>query len=241
MAITLEGSSDESCTFMRLPYDVRALVYEIALSRMDALDIIFFSSTTASVLDRAHLIPMILRLNKEISNESLPFVYARNTLTFVGLEECRAFTDPDISGRALISRVGLPRMAMSRPTDRWDSLHKFLPINLRKFSIEVDTHSVAFPILCQSLCCGLEAHLKQLDRWVRSKDTVMLHLPPTKHLRGLDLSYPAASLTETQGLLWQRLKESTTIDHAAVERCFRDLVEDGLSGAGVFGAIKRSP
>ena len=232
---------------------MRVLIYEIALSRVDALDIIVFPWTTnlkpgaptvptATVLNRAHLIPAIFRLNKETSNEAMPYLYARNTFMFVGLEECRAFTDPSIPGRALISRVGLPRMAMSRPISRWDSLHTFLPSNLRHLTIEIDTHSVSFTLLCRSLCRGLGFYLKQVHRepaarWDHFKNTVTLRLHPTKYLEGLDVGSPSSCFTETQQLLWQRLVKSKHISHAAVERCLRDMIEDGLVGAGVFSKI----
>jgi hypothetical protein len=91
---------------------------------------------TATALKRAHLTPAILRIGREIHNESMPFLYARNTFAFAGLEERQAFTDPTIPGRAFISRISLPSLAMSRPTIRWDSLHIFLPSNLRKLTIE---------------------------------------------------------------------------------------------------------
>ena len=232
MATTMGGSSDEPCAFMCLPYDVRVLIYELALSRVDALDIIIFSSTantkadtsgipTASILNRSRLIPAILRLNKNINDESMPFLYARNTFTFARLAECRAFTDPRIPGRALISHIDLPRMAMSRPIDRWNSLHTFIPPNVTQLTIEVGTHSVPFPELCRSLCRGPEMHLKQVGsepavRWTHFKHTVTLRLHPTKHFECLDPGFYTACLSETQVILWQRLKKSIHAGHAAV-------------------------
>jgi hypothetical protein len=40
--------------------------------------------------------------------------------------------------------------------------------------------------------------------------------------------------TRSDVLLWQRLRESRDISHAAFEECFRNIVEDGLVDVGVF-------
>lgn len=75
---------DSTETFSRLPYDTRVLIYEYALSRVDALEIVIFSSatspradtvtiSTASVLNQMALTPALLRLSKEINSESMPF------------------------------------------------------------------------------------------------------------------------------------------------------------------------
>ena len=192
-------SSDELGTFSRLPYDARVLIYEFALSRVDPFEIVVFSFATnpnkvdtptiptASVLNRMDLTPVILRLNREINSESMPFLYARNTFAFAGLEECQAFTDPTVPGRSLISRISLPRLAMSRPNIRWNSLHTFLPSNLRQLTIEIDTYSKSLHTTCHNFCRGLEIYLKQVDsepaaRWAHFRDVVTLRLPTTKSL-----------------------------------------------------------
>ncbi|KAM0711171.1 hypothetical protein Q7P35_001910 [Cladosporium inversicolor] len=253
MDTTTTRSSDGLGSFARLPYDVRFLIYEIALSRVGALEIINFSSgtspkagtpsiPTASVLDRPQLMPAILQLNKHINEESMPFLYARNTFTFVGLEELRAFTDPNIPGRDLISRISLPKMAMSRPFNRWDSLHKILPFDLRQLTIEIDTYALFLPPICDGLCRGLEVYLKQVDsdpaaRRVHFRDVVALRLPTIKHLGYLIFDTRVKLSTDSQKLLWRRLGESIRIGHAATERCFKDLIEDSLVGVGVFGDV----
>jgi hypothetical protein len=256
MDITMARSSEGLGSFARLPYDVRVLIYKIALSRADALEIIIFSSgtcpktgtlaiPTASVLNRPQLMPNILRLNKEINKESMPFLHARNTFAFVGLEELQAFTDSNIPGRALMSRISLPRMAMSRPLDRWDSLHTLLPSNLRQLTIEVDTYALFFPPICHSLCRGLEMYLKQVStdpaaRRAHFRDMVTLRLPTIKHLGYLIFDTRLQLSTDSQRLLWRRLGESIRVGHAATERCFKDLIEDALVGVGVFGAADGS-
>jgi len=258
MAITTTRSSDDPGSFARLPYDARVLIYEIALSRVETLDIIIFPSGTspradaktipmASVLNRARLTPAILRLNKEINDESMPFLYARNTFAFAGLEECQAFTDPNIPGRSLISHISLPRMAMSRPVYRWKSLHTFLPSTLRQLTIEVDTYSMPLPKVCHSLCRGLEVYLKHVGsdpaaRRVHFRDMVTLRLPKLEHPHNyyfLVSDHEICPSHGPQALLWQRLGESRNISHAAVEQSFRNLIEDSLIGVGVFGAVHR--
>lgn len=87
MVTSTTRSPDSPGSLARLPYDTRVLIYEFALTRVDALDIIIFPSATspradataipmASVLNRAHLVPVILRLNKEINDEAMPFLYS---------------------------------------------------------------------------------------------------------------------------------------------------------------------
>jgi hypothetical protein len=253
MATSSTHSYDGPGAFSRLPYDTRVLIYEFALSRVDALEIVIFSSAasprtdtatvpTASVLNKVDLTPAILRLNKEINSESMPFLYARNTFAFAGLEECSAFTDPAIPGRALISRISLPRLAMSRPNVRWNSLHTFLPSNLRQLTIEIDTYSKSLHTTCHNLCRGLELYLQQVDsepaaRWAHFRDVVMLRLPATKGLAYQILDARAACSTESQKLVWQRLGESTFVSNAATHLCFEDMIRDTLIGAGVFGAV----
>jgi hypothetical protein len=260
MASSTTRSSDDLGSFARLPYDARVLIYEFALSRVDALDIIIFPSATspradataipmASVLNRAHLAPAILRLNKEINDEAMPFLYARNTFAFSGLEECQAFTNPKIPGRSLISHISLPRMAMSRPAYGWDSLHTFLPPTSRRLTIEIDTYSVPLPKVCHSLCRGLELYLKQVDsepaaRRNHFRDVVILRMPQSNIPRGfdyLDLNAEMCSSrwTRSETLLWQLLRESRDISHAAFEECFRNVIEDGLVGVGVFRSTFR--
>jgi hypothetical protein len=255
MATSTTRSLDSPGSFARLPYDTRVLIYEFALTRFEALDIIIFPSATspgedataipmASVLNRAHLAPAILRLNKEINDEAMPFLYSRNTFAFSGLEECQAFTNPKIPGRSLISHISLPRMAMSRPTYRWNSLHTFLPSTLRRLTIEIDTYSVPLPKICHSLCRGLELYLKQVDnepaaRRLYFRDVVILRLPTTQSPRGFDYVEMNAEMclsrwTRSDVLLWQRLRESRDISDAAFEQCFRNLIKDGLAGVGVF-------
>lgn len=247
MATTVSGSQREPLTFTQLPYDVRVLIYEIALSHIGALNIILFPKTappaipSATLLDRAHLNPAILRLNKGLGNEAMPYLYSRNTFTFDRLEDCRTFTDPAIPGRGLISRVGIHRMAMSRPICRWKSLLAFMPGDLRQLTIEVDTYSDCLLLLCRSLCHGLEICLKQasIDLAVRRaffRDVVTLRLPTVKHLAGRIFAAQQSCLIASQKLLWQRFRMSIHVSHDAAEQRFKDLIEDGLVGAGVFGA-----
>ena len=186
--------------------------------------------------------PAILRLNKEMKSESMPFLYARNTFALAGLEECQAFINPSTPGRALISRISLPRLAMSRPNIRWNSLHAFLPFNLRQLTIEIDTYSKSLHTTCHNLCCGLELYLKQVDsepaaRWAHFRDVVTLRLPVSKGLKYQILDARAACSTESQKLLWQRLGESTFVSHAATQCCFENMVREALIGADVFGAV----
>jgi len=253
MATSSTHSYDGPGAFSRLPYDTRVLIYEFALSRVDTLEIVIFSSATspradtniiptASVLNQTELTPVILRLNKEINSESMPFLYARNTFAFAGLEECRAFTNPTISGRALISRISLPRLAMSRPNIRWNSLHTFLPYNLRQLTIEIDTYSKCLHTTCHNLCRGLEIYLQQINseptaRWAHFRDVVTLRLPATKGLAYQILDAREACSTESQKLVWQRLGESTFVSNAATQLCFENMVRETLIGAGVFGAV----
>jgi len=169
--------------------------------------------------------PAILRLNKEINKESMPFLYSRNTFAFAGLEECQAFTNPNIPGRSLISHIRLPRMAMSRPASRWSSLHTFLPSNLRRLTIEIDTYRRPLPKVCESLCRGLKMYLKQVAsepeaRRVHFREVVTLQLPTTMHRQDLvELISDAQRFSaEPQKLLWRRLAQSPIVSHADVEQ-----------------------
>ena len=131
---------------------------------------------------------------------------------------------------------------MSRPFNRWDSLHTILPSDLRQLTIEIDTYTLFLPPICHSLCRGLETYLKQVDgdpaaRRAHFRGMVTLRLPTIKHLEYLIFDTRVKLSTDSQKLLWRRLGESIRIGHAATERCFKDLIEDSLVGVGVFGSI----
>lgn len=134
---------------------------------------------------------------------------------------------------------------MSRPAYRWNSLHIFLPSTLRRLTIESDTcYFVPFPKVCQSLCRGLELYLKQVEsepaaRRIHFRDVVILRiikLPQGLFVLELDAEICSSHSTESQRLLWRRLKESRDISHAAVEQCFRDIIEDGVVRVGVLSS-----
>lgn len=132
---------------------------------------------------------------------------------------------------------------MSRQNVRWNSLHTFLPSNLRQLTIEIDTYSKSLRTTCHNLCRGLELYLKQVDsdpaaQWAHFRDVVALRLPTTKGLAYQILDARAACSTESQKLLWQRLGESTFVSHAVTQLCFENMVRDTLIGVGVFGAVR---
>jgi hypothetical protein len=244
-------SGDEPSGFPKLSYDVRTIIYEIVLTRDDPLDIIVFPAVAdkkrkhgsrtiapATLLDRAHVTPTILRLNKAISSEDLPFLYARNTFAFVSPAELQAFANPRIPARALITRFCLPRMAMSRPVCRWSMLNSFMPHNVKQFTIEIDTFSGPLPGVCRSLSRSLAICLKQIRkepvRWSYFKDVIRVRFRTIKHLQEPILTAHQTCSIESQKRLWQRLANATYLGHAAVEQCFKDLVEDSLVKDGVF-------
>jgi hypothetical protein len=255
MTATMSAGSpgDEPSVFGKLPYDVRAMIYEIALTRASALEIILFESAKrrskscspvipcAAALDRPHLIPAILLLSKDIYDEALPFLYSRNTFTFVGLNECRTFADPAISGRELISRVCLHRMAMSRPICRWGILHIFLPSAVKQFIIEIDTHTTSLSLLCFRLAYGLGKCLKNIGgeaaRRTYFKEVVRFRFHTTKYLEGRISNEVTTCSSQSPRLLWRSLEKSLDISHAAVERCFKDIIEDELVRNGVLGVV----
>lgn len=258
MSATTSGSSgdegDEPSGFMRLPYDVRTIIYQIALTRVDTLNIILFPAVrctnpkagapkppSATLLDRAHLNPIYLRLNKTISSEAIPFLYSRNTFTFDSLEDCQKFTNPAIPGRDLIARICLHRKAMSRPFSRWGALRTFLPSTLKRFTIEIDTYTFSMLDIFQNLCRGLAVCLKQIgDESARRsyfKDVVRIRFPTIKYLQDQVLTAFAACSTSAQKRLWKLFGEALFMDRTAVEQRFKDLLEDGLVRDCVFGAV----
>jgi hypothetical protein len=94
-----DPSGDEPSGFSKVSYDVRVMIYEPVLTRTDPLDIIVFpvvadkkrkhgtrTIAPATLLERAHITPTILRLNKAISREAMPFLYSRNTFAFASPE-----------------------------------------------------------------------------------------------------------------------------------------------------------
>ena len=55
MATSTTHPYDGSGTFSRLPYDTRVLIYEFALSRVDALEIVIIPSTTGPRADTTNI------------------------------------------------------------------------------------------------------------------------------------------------------------------------------------------
>jgi hypothetical protein len=244
-------SGDEPSGFKKVSYDVRAMIYEIALTRVGPLDIIVFPAVAdkkrkhgsrviapAALLDRAHITPTILLLNKAISHEAMPFLYSRNTFAFVSPAELQAFANPGIPARALITRFCLHRLSMSRPVCRWNMLHSFMPYNIKQFTIEIDTHSASLLEVSRGLIRGLSICLKQIrkepTRWSYFKDVIRVRFRSIKYLQDPILTAYETCSTQSQKRLWTRLAEATYMDHAAMDQRFKDLVEDGLVRDGVF-------
>ena len=97
---------------------------------------------------------------------------------------------------------GITLWSTDIPNIRWNSLHTFLPFNLRQLTIELDTYSKSLHMTCHNLCCGLELYLKQVDsepaaRWAHFRDVVTLRLPATKGLKYQILDARAACSTES--------------------------------------------
>jgi hypothetical protein len=113
-----------------------------------------------------------------------------------------------------------------------------MPYNIKRFTIEIDTHSVSLLEVCRGLVRGLSICLKQIRkepaRWAYFKDVIRVRLRSIKYLQDPILTAYETCTTESQKHLWTRLAEATYMDHAAMERCFKDLVEDGLVRDGVF-------
>lgn len=248
------GSINEPLTFSRLPFDVRVIIYKLALTHGSTLDVSLFPSEespqpvaplipVATVMDRTYLMPAILRVNKKINEEAMPYLYAHNTFSFVGLDECRAFTNATIPGRTLISRICLHRRVMSRPVCRWKTLDTFLPLALRQLTIELDTYSKSLLETCRSLCRGLAIYLRQMDdeqiRWNYFKHVLSFRFTTIRHLGDCIWEARMNCTIESQRPLWQRLWNAGYVSCAAVERCFKDLIEDCLIRDGVLGVAKK--
>lgn len=95
MVTARTGSKKKPFLFGKLPYDVRAIIYELGITRTYPLEIAMPDTdppndncSSGSViphvllLDRPRLLRIVLRLNKAINEEAMPFLYAHNTFSF---------------------------------------------------------------------------------------------------------------------------------------------------------------
>lgn len=74
----------------------------------------------------------------------MPFLYARGTFAFAGLEKCQAFTDPTIS-RPRSHITYQPSQAGDEPADHQMGLTAHvLTVQFAKLTIEIDTYSKSF-------------------------------------------------------------------------------------------------
>lgn len=252
---SISRSINEPLTFAQLPFDVRVMIYQLALTHDGILDISLFLSEEspkpnaplipiAAVISKTYLLPAVLRLNKKTNDEAMPYLYAHNTFSFVALDDCRAFTNAGIPGRALISSICLHRGVMGRPVCRWKTLDTFLPLALKKLTIEVDTYN-SIPLLetCRPLCRGLAIYLRQIsDEQTRRdyfKDVLSFRFTTLRHIGDLVWKAKMTCTIESRRPLWQRFGDAGYIGCAVVERCFKDLIEDCLIRDGVLGLAKK--